>query len=222
MATPVRDGNLIYLFGRQPEQERETPRSLHQEEVPPHLPDEISAHPLDTYLAFLLDRGFITTKELVVLVAALEPMRAHFKSLSTVDFVREELRAKGMTVDALERHEQDVWETTQIFWFDLDAAKQHFRLAPEDEDKHVVFLNEAARATPHHYTDPELLQAETFFWIILRMYRLHAQMMPEDSVDPQTDQKLTEISATTPTPGNSLIGWLAERLIHPWNWRKTP
>lgn len=206
-----REDNMVYLFDATPERQTQKPRAASMAAVPKLAP-EPPVHSLDSYLTFLQEREFITTKELVVLTAALEPLRARFNGLSTVESVRNELRAKGATVDSLRRKEAAIWENKDVLeWFDLEKALDSFMADPSKVDTHVCFLNEAARAGMHPYIDPELTNAELFFWIILRMYRLHAESMPEDAIAPPPPPP-KEVTSQEPTRRT----WLSK--LWPGNW----
>lgn len=214
-----REDNVAYLFGATPERQTRKPRAARTAAMPkPAL--EPPAHTLDSYLTFLQEREFITAKELAVLTAALEPLRARFNGLSTVEAVRNELRAKSATVDALRRDEQARWQNQDILpWFDLEKALDSFMADPNKVALHICFLNEEARAAMKPYIDPELTNGEVFFWVILRMYRLHATACPEDSIDPENDRQMAELVNTDNVSRKSIFGRLADRLLNPW--RKT-
>ena len=148
---------------------------MFQRRTPPSPPPEEPKHPLDAYLAYLTEKGHVSAREAQAIAAALKPWRARYSGLPTVERVRDELRADGVTVDALRRDEMAAWDNeTRFPWFDLGLALDSFRAARSRLDQHLVFLSDAARVAQPPYVDPDLQNGELFFWIILRMYRVHA------------------------------------------------
>jgi len=182
-----RDGNVYYLFGNPPE--RTSPRNAVRtvEAALPAPNPEPPAHPLEAYLDFLAGKELISPRERQALERSASPLKARFKGLSTVEAVRKELRPKNATVDALSRKERDLWVNgNPLPWFDIDAALDNFTCDAETAQRFMTFMNEAAReAFLAHapYYDPELKDATAFFWLIVRMYRLHAEAVPEDAIE---------------------------------------
>jgi len=214
MKSPVRrEGNVYYLFGPPPERESMPEAVASTAALPAPLPEpEPPAHPLDQYLKFLEVKNLVTQAELEVLRRAFAPLRARFHGLATVEIVRDEIRARGETLDTISNQERDYWDLQhgELPWFDLKQAHDLFMADPEEARKHLFFFNEAARqaheADPYcSYVLPELKNAEVFFWVILRMYRLHARLRPDDL-----------IPEVIPT---NRFGWLKK--LWPGNWRKS-
>jgi len=165
------DKPVLCLIRQQPE-----PRTLtilSQETAP--------CHPLDGYLSFLKSHNYVNNDELLALTTALKPLRQHFEELSTVTAVRAELGAEGVTVDSLRRDEKSRWETENFMpWFNLKAALDTFLVPLEEAEQYVIFFNEKCRKNAQPFIRPGLENGETFFWIILRMYRLHAKTLAQN------------------------------------------
>lgn len=131
---------------------------------------------LDEYLTFLKERDFINEAELLALKTAIAPLRQHFSTLSTIALVRSELSVEGVTVDSLRRDERAQWKNENFLpWFNLDAALATFMVPVEEAERYVIFFNEECKKNARPFIRPGLEDGETFFWLILRMYRLQAQ-----------------------------------------------
>ena len=145
------------------------------------------SHPLDEYLAFLFDHGHVSEEELEALTTALAPLRARFESLSTIVQVREELGQKTATVDTLRDSEIELWRQQDwIPWFDLGTALDQFAINRDDMGRYIRLLNVKMKNVPT-FIDPQLQKGEGLFWLILRMYRLHAKERYELGLDEHDD-----------------------------------
>jgi hypothetical protein len=153
-------GRIIYLFGSQPEDERQ---------------EKLVAHAQETYLSWLHGRGTLSSVELRELRSALEPLKARFPVLTTVETVRNSMHTK--TVDGLSREEKALWAVKNVFpWFDIAGATEMFLVSQEEADRSVLFFRDEYRRKIHRFVSPRLAEAEVYFWILLQMYRLQAEM----------------------------------------------
>jgi len=152
---------------------------------------------LDSYFENMIRLKLLSRDDVNLLEKALAPLLAIFPFLETIETVREEIAQEGVTKDFIRSEERCNWLSAGskgesfIAGFDFEKAYDHFLVtSEEDENRTVVFLG--GKNSAQKYVPPSRADAETFFFVILRMFRYQFNIEMKRDID-ELNEKIAEL-----------------------------